>query len=119
MTNQESRKEKTRTPSSAIGHVLLVYPRDKQENSRSVDTRLVQAISPNNLKLEVKGRKLVSTGGVLVCLITKIDVEVLERVIKDNETLKDTDQVTVPKLRNPRILELPNDFKRADVNKEA
>lgn len=39
------RKGQSRKPTSATDHVLLVYSRDKHENSKSVDIRLNQAIS--------------------------------------------------------------------------
>lgn len=76
----------------------------KRRTARSVDTRLIQAISRKNFKIEVRGRKPVSARGVLVRLTTKTDVEILEQVIKENEALKETVQVTVPKLRNPLVI---------------
>lgn len=48
---QKGRKGKIRTATFATDHVLPVNPRDKKENTRSVDTWLIQAISPKDLKI--------------------------------------------------------------------
>lgn len=111
------KKGKTRTPIPVTDHVLLIYPKDKKEKSRSVDKRLTQAISPRDLRIEVKGKKPVSSGGLCVRLSKKEEVEILERAIKENEALKDTVQCTVPKLRNPRFIvyDVPNDINGSDV----
>lgn len=58
---------------------------------------------------------------MLVHLATKTDVEVLEQAIRENEAWKDTLQVTVPKLRNPRIIayDVLNEVQGTDVVKAA
>lgn len=104
LKSQEGYKGKTRTSISATDHVLLLYPRDKQENIWSMDTRLVRTIYPKTLKIGIRGRKPVSARGVLMRLATKIDVGILEQAIKQNEALKDTVEVMVSKLRNPRVI---------------
>lgn len=98
LKNRGRRQRNIHTSTSATDYFLLVYPRDKQEKYTSVDTRLVQAISPKKLKIKVRVRKPISAAGVLVRLASKTNVEILELVIQESEALKNTLQITVRKL---------------------
>lgn len=111
------KRGKTRAPGVVTDHVLLIYPKDKNTKSKSLDKRLTKAISPRDLKIQVKGKKPVSSGGLCVRLSKKEEVEILEKAIRENEELKDTVLCTVPKLRNPRVIvyDVPLDIEGTDV----
>lgn len=110
-------KGKIRTAGPTTDHVLFIHSVDKAEDVRSLDKRVTKEIDPKALKVDVSGKKPMSSGGLLVRLSSKQDVETLEKAIRENERLKETVKCSAPKLRSPRIIvyDIPTDIEGTDV----
>lgn len=105
----------------ATEHILIIYPTDKKEKNKSVESRLTKAINSRDLNIRISGRKPVLARGVLVRFEKQSDVQMLEDAIKTNEALKNTVVVAVLKLHRHRIIafDVPNDVDRVSVQKAA
>lgn len=79
---------------------VAIYPNDKLKTSDDTKTLVQKIISPDQMKLQVRGVRKTRNGGVIISTETKDDVEKLKK-----STLLTSSGLTVeePSKRNPRV----------------
>ncbi|CAB3233808.1 unnamed protein product [Arctia plantaginis] len=79
---------------------LAIYPSDKTKTSEETKSLVQKIISPEELKLHVRGLRKVRNGGVLISAATRGDIEKL----KQSEKLVSSGlKIEEPTKRNPRV----------------
>lgn len=81
-TRPEGSGRKTRTAGPSTDYVLLICPRDGKEGWKSVEKIVTKALRPDELKIEVFGKRRTHLGGLLVRLNSKKNAEILEKAVR-------------------------------------
>lgn len=80
---------------------VFIYPNDKLKSSDDTKSLVQKIISPEQIKLQVRGLRKIRNGGVIITTESKQDIEKLKKSVKES-----TNDLTVdePPKRRPRII---------------
>lgn len=95
---------------------VAIYPKDKLKSSEETKSLVQKIISPEEMKLHVRGLRKTINGGVIISTDTKDDIEKLKNSVHLSSSALTIDE---PKRRRPRIVVIgvPSSMQEREVYK--